>query len=371
MRLHILPDEKIIDRTIDIFEHVYPKDNKYIILLSNDKCMHVKVQQDNVVAVEYGSDSFWKEVGCVEAYESIIIHYLSYSAADFVCKIKHNNIYWIEWGGDLYNNLLYHRGYKLYSNPLLIYYYLYGNVFKACAHLLLRKFSTNKTILDAISRIKFFVPDSMYDEYPLFLHYYPQFSHLQYKNFFYYPIDQVISEKLHNKRCCGLNIIVGNSCSFSGNHFEIIKILSKYKVFNRKIIFPISYAGNMRYRKKLLSYGKKMLGNSFSPITDFMSLDDYNGTILSASIFIYNNYRQEAVGNILVALYFGGKVFLSENNPLLYFYKSKGIIIFSISQINEEMLSSNLDEQSQNKNREIITNTYSTEQLYDLVRHNF
>ena len=39
--------------------------------------------------------------------------------------------------------------------------------------------------------------------------------------------------------------------------------------------------------------------------------------LLSADVFIYGNWRQEAVGNILIALFIGGKVFLDEKNPLL------------------------------------------------------
>ena len=37
MRLHILPDEKIINRTIVYFEKVWPLQNTYLVLLPKGK----------------------------------------------------------------------------------------------------------------------------------------------------------------------------------------------------------------------------------------------------------------------------------------------------------------------------------------------
>ena len=78
MRLHILPDQKIIDRTIETFEHVYPNDNKYIVISSTGTFKYVSVDKNNIYPfTSVKSNDFWRAVGDVSNYSSIIIHYLT------------------------------------------------------------------------------------------------------------------------------------------------------------------------------------------------------------------------------------------------------------------------------------------------------
>ena len=371
MRLHILPDEKIINRTIETFEHVFPNDNKYIILSKTGKSRYVDVNAKNVYSLTIDSREFWDIVGNVTLYSSIVIHCLTPRAVRFLDKIKHDNIYWIEWGVDLYNILLEPRGFKLYSDDKEIEKYIYHSKWSRILHKFFSFLYPRKIYRRAIRKVRFFVPDSMYDEYPLLLSYYPQYSNLEYREFFYYPIDQVVNVSIREKRCHGSNIIVGHSYSYTGNHLEVMKLLSKLDLSNRLVKFPLSYGDSERYRDYLLGQGKKLLGGKFSPLTNYMSLDEYNNYLLDASYFIYNSYRQEAVGNILVALYIGGKVFLSDNSPLLKFYKSIGLIIFPVSSVSNESLSIPLQEEDIVHNRGIIEKHYSLERLYQLVEQNF
>ena len=72
----------------------------------------------------------------------------------------------------------------------------------------------------------------------------------------------------------------------------------------------------MNYANYISKVGEQYFGRKFNAIRDFMPLEEYNKFLLSADVFIYGNWRQEAVGNILIALFIGGKVFLDEKNPL-------------------------------------------------------
>lgn len=371
MRLHILPDQKIINRTIETFEHVFPNDNKYIILSSTGKSKYVDVNLNNVYLLNIETKEFWDTIGVVSSYSSIVIHCLLPLAASFLDKIEHNNIYWIEWGVDLYNILLEPRGYKLYSDDKEIEEYIYHSRLSQILHKYCSFLYPRRIYKRVIKKVRFFVPDSMYDEYPLLLSYYPQYSNLEYREFFYYPIDQVVNAAIREKRCNGKNIIVGHSYSYTGNHLEIMKILSEMDLSERQVKFPLNYGESERYRDFLLKRGKNLLGDTFLPLIDYMSLDEYNNYLLDASFFIYNSYRQEAVGNILVALYIGGKVFLSDNSPLLKFYKSIGLIIFPVSSISIDSLNAPLQEEEIVHNREIIERHYSLDRLYQLVEQNF
>lgn len=371
MRLHILPDEKIVNRTIGTFEHVFPGENKYIILSKNGKCRYVDDKFGYIYPVIYDSNEFWTAVGDVSSYKSIIIHLMTQSAVTFINSIEHKEIYWIEWGVDLYDILLEPRGYKMYYDEAIIFPFVYPSLKRRIAHKYLKFLLPGKDRLKAIKKVKYFVPDSMFDEYPLLLKYYPQFKHLEYREFFYYPINQVVDVSIQNKYCKGNNIIVGNSGAFTGNHLEVIDILSAIGLGNRKVKFPLSYGGSTKYRQYISLYGRQKLKEKYSEITGYLPLYEYNKFLLDASYYIYNNYRQEAVGNILVALYFGGKVFMSDYSPLLSFYKKLGIVIFKVSELSMESLDAPLDEYAKAKNRFVIEQHYSLDRLYKLVKEYF
>lgn len=371
MRLHILPDEKIINRTIETFEHVFPNENKYVIISLKGFCRYVTQTNLNITVVKPNSPAFWKAIGNTEDYDSIIIHLMTAYAAKFINKIDHPSIYWIEWGVDLFDNMLEPRGFKMYYNESIMYSYVHKSIKGWLAHKYLKFLFPSRSVKRAIKKVHYFVPDSMYDEYPLLLKYYPQYDHLEYKEFFYYPIDQVLDANLRTEYCHGSNIIVGNSGSFTGNHFEVINILSKINLGDRKVKFPLCYGGSEQYRNDIIKEGEQKLGDKFKALTEYMPLQEYNQYLLDASYYIYNNYRQEAVGNILVALYFGGKVFLSDNSPLLKFYKRLGLIIYPVSSLSEYNLNHPLDDKSIQKNRKIIESHYSLDRLYSLVKQNF
>lgn len=372
MRLHILPDEKVVDRTIMSFEHVFPNDNKYIVLSPNGVCSYVKTVNPNLYVVKYNTDDFWNLIEDASKYNSIIIHYLSKESVSFINRINHNNIYWIEWGADLYNSLLEPKGFKLYTNEKDLVPYLYGNEIKRILKRIRLFFLPPQSILRAIKKVRYFVPDSMYDEYPLLLSYYPQFSHLKYREFFYYPINQVVSEKYRNRQCHGNNIIVGHSGAFTDNHLETLRCLSNAKLDDSiKVKVPLNYGGTEAYRKFVIQQGNALLPKNFLPLTHFLQLDEYNEYLLDASFFIFNNTRQEAVGNILVALYFGGKVFINDVSPLLHFYKKLGLHIFPTSVLKTDNWQEPLSQSEILENRKIINDNYSLERLYQLIAENF
>jgi hypothetical protein len=164
--------------------------------------------------------------------------------------------------------------------------------------------------------------------------------------------------------------MVGNSSSPTGNHISVFEHLAQLPLDNQKIIVPLSY-GNTRYQKLILQEGHRILKDRFDPIIDFMPLYQYNKLMLSSSIFVYGNLRQEAVGNILIALYLGGKVFLNKKNPLLNFYKSQKIKLFDTDELSEEHLYVSLPDNEKNHNKKILMNLYSKEKLLVLVRENF
>ena len=93
--------------------------------------------------------------------------------------------------------------------------------------------------------------------------------------------------------------------------------------------------------------------------------------MLSFSVAIYGNFRQEAVGNILISLYLGAKDFLPENNPVYFWAKKLNLIIFALESISQKDIEEKLDISSRNHNRNIILNLYNTKRLKSLIEENF
>lgn len=361
INLHFFVDEKVVSRCIKNFEDVLPHQNRYIIVIPDRdyQLKHVKVQNEQIFAVTYGSEEFYKAVGDLRQYRHVIIHLLTWEMFQFASEHPEGHFTWVTWGSDLYSDLLEVRGYKLYYDKKAIYKYQGRNKwYKRLGRATLGKFYEYKRMrvkvkaLKNISRIC-----TTPGDYRLLMEYFPEAQHLERARLGgYYPLDAMISKSLLESRVVGQNIIVGNSAYGHGNHVEVFQKLRSIDLTGRKVIVPLSYGDMPEY---IMEEGKRILGEHFEPIVDFMPLDEYNKLLLSSSVFIYGNYRQAAVGNIVVALYVGGKVFLDEKNPLLQMYRDSGCIIFSIDELPEKINYELTEEEIEtNKNAVIKNNSY-------------
>ena len=110
-----------------------------------------------------------------------------------------------------------------------------------------------------------------------------------------------------------------------------------------------------------------MLGDSFHPLIEFLPRDEYNRIIVSCSAVVMPHYRPQAFGNILTALWLGSRVFLSEKNVLLTYFKRIGAVIFSIEHDLKESNSYVLSPLSENEvfqNRKAIKAFYSKDIMH-------
>jgi hypothetical protein len=189
-----------------------------------------------------------------------------------------------------------------------------------------------------------------------------------YCKHYYYTV-----EDIYNKgpaEMAGPHILLGNSATFTNNHIEAIDILEKIMVSEkRKIIVPLNY-GDPSYAEEICQIGKNQLGDPFVPLMDWLTLEEYNQKISQCGFVIMNHKRQQAFGNINTALYKGAKVFLRPENLLYKYYKSIGMKIFSVEDL--EKLGENalqpLDTKTQKKNRAIISELMGRKKVVDHIR---
>lgn len=112
-----------------------------------------------------------------------------------------------------------------------------------------------------------------------------------------------------------VKILVGNSATATNNHKEVFDYLKRFKEENIIIYCPLSY-GDMDYSKEIIEYGSEIFGYKFKAITNFMDFNEYMGLLNTMDIGIFNNDRQQALGNIRALLLFGKKVYMKENTTM-------------------------------------------------------
>ena len=358
MILHIAPDDKFIDMAYNMFEKVSPNNNEFIVVTKQKKFRYIKTTPITKIShFEFLSKKFITSLG---RYEFVVIHSLSDVAKQLILKSDDKiKFVWLGWGYDYYCYL---------DKKLLLEKTLHLQK-KISAQTPIRKKILQKTKnfikenilyrdasepIKVFKKINFFAP-VLYEDYLLLQNQFSKFTP-QYLDWNYGTLeDDLIKQDL---KISGRNILLGNSATFENNHIEAIDLLCKLNLENRKIICPLSY-GSEEYAKEVINYGKKKFGDKFEPLVDFMKIEEYNQIISTCSIVVMNHLRQQAVGNIIIMMYFGAKVFLNKENPVYKFFKSNGAIIFSMEELTNENIKTELTEYEKNINKEILKKYWS------------
>ena len=131
-----------------------------------------------------------------------------------------------------------------------------------------------------------------------------------------------------------LNILVGNSAHESNRHIDAFNKLSKFKDLNIKIYCPLSY-GDSIYAQKVVTRGKEIFDVKFLPLLDFMSLADYKSLLSKIDIAIFNNWRQQGMGNIITLLAMGKTIYLRKEVTTWNLLNEKGFKVIDFSSFGD------------------------------------
>lgn len=185
-------------------------------------------------------------------------------------------------------------------------------------------------------------------------------------NFSYYTIEDFQSENCssNNKK---EQLLLGNSATASNNHIEALSALKSID-YKGRISCPLSYGDNI-YRETLCKKAKEHFPDTFVPLTEYLPLEQYNKHIAESSVMVMNHYRQQALGNIITALWYGTRVFVSNRSPALSHFKKLGCIIHSV----EDDLSSNsnltaLSDIETQTNRSKLSKAYAAKTFIESIQ---
>lgn len=372
MILHLVPDDKFIDMAFFAFERVASGGNDFVMIGKSRNLKYIKHAPIKFVPlIEVLSGKFAKGMA---RYDFVVIHWLDGLAKYIVRTAPENTKFvWIGWGGDYYcylqKNLYLPMTEKIVAN-------LHNTIPKSNFKGRVKEYIKNKVIFRAIKdigdvckNIKYFAP-VLREDYHLLADELECFKRLQYVDWNYGTLedhfvgDQAISVN-------GGNILIGNSATPENNHLEAFHLIKDLDLHGRQIICPLSY-GNYEYAKAVIDAGKRLFGSKFMPLTDFVHIDAYRELLSGCSIVIMNHLRQQALGNIVIMMHVGAKIFLNQNNPVYAFFRNRGAVIFTTNELGSASINHSLTDHEISKNRAILKAHWSREVILrktrDLIR---
>ena len=355
MFLHLADDEKFIDHVINVFEDVAPRKNQYLIYTKTEDVLYVKSTHPNVKVIkdtDFNKDDLVKEL---IKYKIVFLHFLNTYKQEIVRKApKSIKFHWFCWGSDLYNvyplkiRLILNQKHHT-VNPLKKIYTSIRSKQKQKPYInLFKKINSVSTVVpNEFKYVKKYLNNNLINL---------RFKYITIENLELTGSDYVNGE----------NIWIGNSATFTNNHIEAF---NKIKHINQKedIYVPLSY-GSEGTKKEILTEGKKILGNRFFAITDFLPLHIYKNKLRTCEVVIMNHLRQQALANIVMALWFGAKVFLNKENLIYDYLKSNNVEVYLMEDLDK------LDSLPQpnylaEKNRPKLISMYSRVQVLKETRN--
>lgn len=357
--LHFVKDNKYIDWFIDVISQYFHNDLHTFVFITNNSEVSFKNIRKNACRILLIRESKVVDFIKKNDYKIIIIHGLPSIPYTQLSQIpKGVIVVWKAWGYDIYTQP------KDYYRPLIPIKNLYRKKTKSFLYptykARIRRFKkvikgllNKKAFENSIKRIDYF-SGVISPEYNL-MKQYNSFFHAKQTSFGYFSLEHLKPSDENELPVNGDNILIGNSGDPTNNHLDAFEIVKKVNIGNRKIYSFLSYGGTDEYRKKVITEGKKIWGNNYIPITEFLSFDDFNKIVADCGNVIFFHERQQAGGNINQALSIGCKVFMSDTSVFYNHKKKLGYTIFNIfKDFNEKELAKPLDVQIKKNNHDLL-----------------
>jgi dTDP-N-acetylfucosamine:lipid II N-acetylfucosaminyltransferase len=371
--LHLSIDDKFVDHALLLFEKAFPGQNDVMILAKSQKLEFVKLTPKRIVQVSRFDQRIPKiDESEYENYDLVIFHSFDDMLYPEVFNIRQGiPAVWLGWGYDYYDLFTDSRE-LLLPQTRAAERQLKKISIRSTARIILRfllnSLKVSKSRIKSIEKLSVFSP-------VLPSEYYRVCNARNWKKFpekaqwNYGTIEDNFIKGFEGEQVEGNSILVGNSSSVTCNHLDVFTLLDKIDLTNRKIVVPLSY-GDKDYGQKILKVGKDYFGKNFDPLTEFMPIKDYVATIKKCGYVIMNQKRQQAVGNIVIMLYLGARVFIRDESLTYSFLKEMGVSLSSVQELetNPALLSTPLTAEERQKNRRLVSDYWSRERAIERTK---
>lgn len=340
--LHIWRNEKFTNSYIEfINKHFNQREHLFIIIGSGIGAPIT--QEENVIEVSDNTSGYIRLIKEMNECDNIHLHSLFNMKVVTLLFLQPwllKKCYWIVWGGDLY----------VKRKPRL--------TIKAKVKEVLRGFVI-KRMGHIVTLVK--------GDYELAKDWYGvrgTYYHGAYVN----PISKGFLDSLpeiSKSEKKPIVIQVGNSADSANNHLDALNKLKHFKNQDILIYVPLSY-GDKTYAEFIIKEGEKIFGEKFIPLTEFLPPHKYTTYLNNIDVAIFNNNRQQALGNIYALLYLKRKVFIRSDTSMWAHFKEKLEIdmddFLSVENLNFEQFMRRNDAQ----NTANISDVFEEEYLADI-----
>lgn len=362
--LHITTDNKFISHALSTFESVYPNQNTVWMLSTAGEINTATNSYDKKFSLAQSISP--KFLNQLKSFDLVVLHSLIMPWYPLIILApKNTKFVWLGWGYDYYSYIYKDQNQLLLKETLKLDNYIKkARVDRSTTENIIKypiKLVANKVLKKiALKRIASFSP-VLEEDYNLVKEAKLISSLPQFMPWNYGSLEENLVANFIDQRVIGNSILVGNSASITNNHIEAFDLIVNYDLpETTKVFVPLSY-GNEQYKKNILKKGKEQLNDIFYPITNFMPINEYVKIIRQCGYVIMNHKRQQAVGNIVIMLYLGARVFLREENPTYRMLKDEGAILNTVQELSRqpELLQKPLLEREIQKNITVLYKHWS------------
>lgn len=378
--LHLIVDHQVIERTLGIYEKVFPHSNEVLIFdwKPNSPIKHLGKYANKPIVSHNKGYAYGKDFD-FSGVTHIIAHYLTMDMIDFIKSAPQNiHVCWEIYGADLYNQFLVDYGYNIYyTSPKKYSKYsiletYFNPIFKALLYLKGVKYvysSQRKKQFEYIChRVNSLQYGCKYDASLV-----EKYAKRTIPNYeiFNYSLTEVLGDLIDYDFFEGRDILIGNSASLTNNHLYILRCLQKSTLpEDARIIMPLSYGGEQKYINDVVSAYSSTISNELIIYKKYMPLHEYNKTFTKLRAIVLSAWRQESQGTAIMGFYLGVKVFMSQNSPLYRWFLDCGFIVYSIENATKEQIATSLKNEEKIHNRNIVLQRYNDEVFINTLKTN-
>lgn len=341
--VHLFPKSQFAEGFIDFINNYFEADDHRIVLYTNKPFLLPDRLYSFKNVYDYDQHSFLWLYQLMKKTDKIIFHNLAVNIYELfgfcICTSLVRKSIWLVWGGDLY----------CYREPKL---HMMDRFVEAMRKRIIKQIPIIATLTDGDYELakKWYKTSAK----GIRLNYYEEKNnHILYE----------LKNKKHIENGTHKNIIVGNSATKTNRHIEALKLLQGYANEDISIYVPLAYGDNL-YAEEIIAFGTSAFGEKFIPIREYMSLENYFSLLSTMDIALFNNDRQQAIGNIMALAFLSKKLYLREHTSMWdEWVNKKGFAFEPISNITSDFKTfCAVDKEKCNKNEKLASNLYSLEE---------
>lgn len=314
--MHIFPESIFLEYFIEFLKKHFVLNDHIFITLGNGSSSSSDEYLDSIndfKSINFNKKNFRDILKFLDTSDLIILHSIAmrrFSIIYFIILLYPYFIkktVWVIWGYDLYDIVAKERSYK-------------RSLYFILKKMLVRKIPYVVARSPDYKRLQ-----KWYGSYAIRISIEPLYSGGYY---------EVAPRHSRDNASQSFNIILGNSANEENRHLDVLEFLSKYKDDNIKIHIPLSY-GDAKYAEIVKIKARSVFGEKVVFLETFMPPEEYRKYLTQMDIGIFNNNRQQALGNLAYLFATGAKIYINEDSPLWELFAELNFAVHPISNLGE------------------------------------